>query len=86
MKQSLAIGLALVLSFAAPALAQTSTGGSAQQTNQGASSGNGLNAQGQAPSQPTDNSNLLIGGGLAGTAILIGALISHKGDNGPISP
>jgi hypothetical protein len=87
MKQVLAVGLAVLLSLAAPAFAQTSNSGSNTQTNRGPSSGNGLTAQNQAPPPPTDNSGLLIGGAIAlGGAALVAILASHKSDNGPISP
>jgi hypothetical protein len=85
-KQILAIGLALLVSFAAPAFAQTSNGGSTTQTNRGPTSDDGLTAQNQAPPPPADTSGLLLGGSLAlGGALLIGILTSNK-DNGPISP
>jgi hypothetical protein len=87
MKQVLALGLAVLLSLAAPAFAQTSNSGSTTQTNRAPSSDNALTAQNQSPPPPADSSGLLLGGGaVLGTFVLIGILASHKSDNGPISP
>ena len=88
-KQILAIGLALLLSHAAPALAQTSNAptsnsGSTTQTIRGPTSDDGLTAQNQVSPRPTDPGLLLGGGAVLGTFVLIGVLASHK--DGPMSP